>query len=196
MTNLEYIHFKSRTAFHDWLHNNHEKSPGIWMVFYKKHTNTGCIKYDEALDEALCYGWIDSLIKKIDEEKYARKFTPRTNLTKWSEINKRKVTELIKTGRMNEAGLKKIDIYLKSGKVGWENKEIKERTKEEITMPDYILREFAMSEPALSNFNRLPATYQRHYILWITNAKRTDTINKRVKESIALLKENKILGLK
>jgi uncharacterized protein YdeI (YjbR/CyaY-like superfamily) len=63
-------------------------------------------------------------------------------------------------------------------------------------MPDYILREFAMSEPALSNFNRLPATYQRHYILWITNAKRTDTINKRVKESIALLKENKILGLK
>jgi uncharacterized protein YdeI (YjbR/CyaY-like superfamily) len=196
MQELEYMHFKNKSVFHDWLQLNHEKSPGIWMIYYKKHTHIECIDYDEALDEALCFGWIDSIIKKIDDDKYARKFTPRTNTSNWSVINKKKVIHLLKSGRMNEAGLRKIDVYLKTGKIDWENEAVIEKTIKEIEIPDYLLNELARNEPALSNFTKLSATNQRQYTLWITNAKRPETIQKRLEESIALLKENKKLGLK
>ena len=104
---------------------------------------------------------------------------------------------LIKQGRMTEVGLEKIDIYLKTGKVDWENKEL-EKVKEEkgFHVPDFILKAFAENEPALTNFNNFAQTYKRHYILWITNAKREETILNRLKESIELLKENRKLGLK
>jgi uncharacterized protein YdeI (YjbR/CyaY-like superfamily) len=99
---------------------------------------------------------------------------------------------------MQEAGLKKIDIYLKTGKVDWDEEVPNEGqgTKKEIPIPDNILNWFAQNEPALSNFNKLSNTCKRHYILWITNAKRTETFQKRLEESIELLKENKKLGLK
>ena len=166
------------------------------MIYYKKHTDTECINYDEALDEALCYGWIDSLIKKIDDDKYARKFSPRTNISNWSGINKKKVIELLNCGRMQEAGLKKIDVYLRTGRISWEDEVIIRKQKEEVGIPDFILKSFSENEPALINFTKLPDSYKRQYILWIMNAKRTETILSRLNESIALLKENKKLGLK
>ena len=196
MKELEYIHFRNKEEFRNWLQKNHDKSLCIWIIFYKKHVNIECIKYNEALEEALCFGWIDSIIKKIDNDQYARKFTPRTNTTKWSELNKKIVIALIKKGKMTEEGLKKIDIYLKTGKVDWENKELKEKETKEIDIPDFIMEEFAKNEPALTNFNNLAQTYKRHYILWIINAKREETIHNRLKESMELLKENKKLGLK
>lgn len=94
---------------------------------------------------------------------------------------------------MTEQGLTKIDTYLKTGKIDWESSEKKPR---EIITPDFIIEEFAKNEPALSNFNHLPQTYRRHYILWITDAKREETIHKRLKEAIELLKQNKRLGLR
>jgi uncharacterized protein YdeI (YjbR/CyaY-like superfamily) len=196
MKELEFIHFKNTNSFHKWLQKNHKKCPGIWMVYYKKHTNTECISYDEALDEALCFGWIDSIIKKIDDDKYARKFTPRIDTKNWSDTNKKKINGLVKSGRMTEAGLNKIDIYLKTGKLEWGNKGSKEKTKKEIAIPDHILNAFARNEPALRNFNELSASCQRQYLLWIMNAKRAETIQKRIDESVVLLKKNKKLGLK
>jgi uncharacterized protein YdeI (YjbR/CyaY-like superfamily) len=196
MIDLEYIHFKDKDTFHNWLQNNYEINSGIWVIFYKKQTNIECIKYDDALDEALCFGWIDSIIKKIDNDKYARKFTPRINLSNWSNINKIKIIELIKCGRMQEAGLKKIDAYLKTGKIDWENEVIVQKKEEAIDIPVFIQKSFSQNEPALINFNKLSDLYKRQYILWITNAKRTETIQNRLNESIALLKDNKKLGLK
>ena len=196
MKELEQIYFNNKESFHCWLQKNHDKSLGVWIIFFKKHANVECIKYNESLEEALCFGWIDSIIKKIDNDQYARKFTPRTNTSKWSELNKKIVTALIKTGKMTEEGLKKIDIYLKTGRVDWENKEFKEKETKEIDIPDFIMEEFAKNEPALTNFNNLAQTYKRHYIRWITNAKREDTIHNRLKESVEFLKENKKLGLK
>lgn len=197
MKELEQIFFNSRESFRIWLEKNHDKSPGFWMIFYKKHINIEVIKYSEALEEALCFGWIDSLIKKIDNDQYVRKFTPRTNNTKWSEVNKKIVTALIEKGRMTEAGLKKIDLYLKTGGVDWENKGLrKEKDRKEIDVPDFILKELAKNEPALTNFNNLAHTYSRHYVLWITQAKREETMLNRLHESIELLKQNKKLGLK
>jgi len=197
MKELEQIHFSTHESFRSWLVDNHNKSLGIWIIFYKKHVNIECIAYNEALEEALCFGWIDSLIKRIDNDKYARKFTPRTNKTKWSEINKKLVTSLIKEGRMTEEGLKKIDIYIKTGSVNWESNELKkEKHKKEFDVPDFIIKEFAKNETALTNFNNLAQTHKKHYVLWITSAKREETILSRLKESVELLKENRKLGLK
>jgi uncharacterized protein YdeI (YjbR/CyaY-like superfamily) len=196
MSDLEFISFSNVNIFHDWLQKNYEKSPGIWMIFYKKHTKIACITYEEALDESLCFGWIDSIIKKIDSTKYARKFTPRKGIKNWSPINKRKVIELIKSGRMNEAGLKKIDSYLESGKIDWGNEITIKKPKNEIALPDHILKEFARDEQALSNFKKLSKTNQHQYILWIMNARRAETIRNRIEESVELLKKNQKLGLR
>lgn len=197
MTDLEYIHFKNKDDFHRWLQNNYDKSPGIWMVFYKKHTHLESVKYEDALDKALCFGWIDSIIKRMDNDTYARKFTPRTDTTKWSDVNKRKVIALIKSGRMNESGLKKIDIYLKTGKVDWSiGVPIIEKKKIAVDIPDFILKSFSQNETALMNFNKLSVACKRQYILWITSAKKSETIQKRINEAIGLLTENKKLGLK
>ena len=196
MKDLEYIHFTGSEQFRSWLQKNHEASPGIWMVFYKKHLNRECIKYSEALEEALCFGWIDSIIKKTDEEKYARKFTPRTNTKKWSELNKKIAAGLIKKGKMTEAGLKKLGYSGESETVLENEKTVKEKNTKEIEIPDFIIRELAVNEPALINFKNLAPTYKKHYILWITNAKKEETVLNRLKESIELLKQNKKLGLK
>lgn len=197
MRELGHEFFDGRKSFRNWLEKNHNRSLGIWMVFYKKHVDIECIKYNEALEEALCFGWIDSIIKKVDDDQYLRKFTPRTNISKWSDINKKIVLSLIENGRMTEAGLNKIDIYLKTGRVDSENKRSKNDIKEkEFDIPDFIFKIFAKNEPALTNFNNLAYTYKRHYVLWITDAKREETIQKRLEESIKLLKENKKLGLK
>lgn len=197
MKELEQIHFSTPESFRSWLDANHSNSPGIWIIFYKKHVNIECIGYKEALEEALCFGWIDSLIKRIDNDKYARKFTPRTNKTKWSEINKKLVTALIKEGRMTEEGLKKIDIYIKKGSVDWEINDLKkENHKKEIDVPDFIIKEFAKNDLALANFNNLAQTHKKHYVIWVTSAKREKTILNRLKKSVELLKENSKLGLK
>jgi uncharacterized protein YdeI (YjbR/CyaY-like superfamily) len=197
MKKLEQIYFDSRESFRIWLEENHKKSLGIWMIFNKKHLNTRCIKYNEALEEALCFGWIDSIIKKVDDEQYLRKFTPRTNISNWSDVNKKIVLSLIERGKMTEEGLRKIDVYLKTGKVDWQTESPKKvKVEKGFQIPDLMISEFAKNEPALINFNNLSQTNKRYFVLWISSAKREETFQKRVKESIELLKENRKLGLK
>ncbi len=166
------------------------------MVFYKKHTGVECIDYRQALEEALCFGWIDSLIKKLDEDRYVRKFTPRTNHQKWSDINLKIVATLIRQGRMTDEGLRKIDLSSVSFAEKQPVKETPSKVKKELLIPEFIQNEYAQNEPALHNFNNLPASCKKQYVRWITYAKREETIRKRLIESIAMLKENKRLGLK
>jgi uncharacterized protein YdeI (YjbR/CyaY-like superfamily) len=87
-----------------WLQRNHQREAVIWLVYLKEQSTEQKLTYEQSLDEALCFGWIDSLIKRLDENKYARKFTPRKSVSKWSETNKKRVMELSKQGRMAEAG--------------------------------------------------------------------------------------------
>lgn len=197
MRELERMGFDSRESFRSWLEKNHDQSSGIWMVFFKQKLNVNCIDYAEALEEALCFGWIDSIIKKVDDDHYLRKFTPRTNISKWSDQNKKLVLQLMEKNRMTEAGLKKIDVYVKSGRVDWVvESPTGDAMEKGLVVPDFILKELADNEPALTNFNRLAPTYKRHYVLWITSAKREETIKKRLNESIGLLKDNRRLELK
>lgn len=207
MNELEHIFFSNRQAFRDWLEQNHNQCPGIWMVYNKSHVVKKGITYREALEEALCFGWIDSLIKRIDQNQYMRKFTPRTNTNQWSELNKQLMAMLIKNGQITKSGLEKIDIaILKKTGTGDREKKIGEKTPKTrkantssispYTIPDSFLEAMSHNQPALEHFKRLAPSHQRHYVLWITNAKRPETIQKRIEEAVALLKENQKLGLK
>jgi uncharacterized protein YdeI (YjbR/CyaY-like superfamily) len=195
---LEHIFFSNRQVFRDWLEQNHSLSTGIWMVYNKSHVAKKGITYREALEEALCFGWIDSLIKRIDQNQYMRKFTPRTNTGQWSDLNKQLVAMLIENGRMTEAGLKMIDSKLlkKTKSVDPIVEPGKTNKAMPYTIPKNFLAVMSQSQPALENFNRLAPSHQRHYILWITNAKRPETIQKRIEEAVTLLKKNQKLGLK
>ncbi len=191
------MHFDNREAFRSWLEKNHDKSPGFWMIFHKKPKDIPGITYNEALEEALCFGWIDSIIKRVDEALYLRKFTPRINTSGWSDLNKKYVLSLIERGKMTKAGLEKIDVYLKTGNVDWKNTGDKNNSNSTVLqIPDNILSAFSDNEPALTNFTNLARSYKRQYILWIMDAKREETFQKRLKEAVELLKENRKLGMK
>ena len=109
---------KTPAEWREWLQNNHDRSTGVWLVFHKKGSGLPSIDYEDAVIEALCFGWIDSIIKKIDEEQYARKFTPRNDNSIWSASNKVRIEKLINSGRMTEIGLAKIEAAKKNGQ--WE----------------------------------------------------------------------------
>ncbi|MBN2893416.1 MAG: YdeI/OmpD-associated family protein [Bacteroidales bacterium] len=190
MSNNQQIHFKNREEFRIWLNENFNKSDGIWMLYYKKHTQTENISYDEAVEEAICFGWIDSIVKRIDEETYLRKFTPRYNFKNWSDTNKLRAIKMIKLGRMTDAGLKKIDTEQDEQKLNVD----KEKAKT-FEIPDYIINEFGENQPALENFQNLSLSCKKEYIGWIISAKRPETLKKRINKTIELLKENKKLGL-
>jgi len=95
---MKTLEIKNRGEWRAWLAENHDRESEIWLVYYKKATGIPGIEYKDSLDEALCFGWVDSLIKKIDEQKYARKFTPRKDESQWSLVNKKRVEELIRDG--------------------------------------------------------------------------------------------------
>jgi len=188
---LKQLYFIDRDKWREWLSENHAESAGIWMVFYKKATSKPTIPYDAAVEEALCFGWIDSIIKRIDEEKYVRKFTPRKDKSDWSALNKKRVAEMIKAGRMTEAGLAKIRAAKKNGCWNRDGK-----TPRSLEMPSEFAEALASNKKARENFEKLAPTYRRHYLGWIAAAKRRETIKRRIDESIALLERGGKLGMK
>jgi uncharacterized protein YdeI (YjbR/CyaY-like superfamily) len=190
-----FLHFANREDWRQWLQENHTTHKEVWLIFYKNKTGKQNISYEASVEEALCFGWIDSIIKSIDEHKYARKYTPRTNVKNWSDLNIKRVKKLIEEGKMEEAGLCKIDSAILKD-ITFDKKDTKQKTDKGLIVPDFIIKFLSQHEPALANFNKLAPSHKRHYILWITNAKTEPTIQKRLMETVALLKENKKLGLK
>jgi uncharacterized protein YdeI (YjbR/CyaY-like superfamily) len=186
------IYLKTRIEWRDWLKQNHDtETKGIWLMFLKKGANQQTLKYEDAVEEALCFGWIDSIIKNIDQQKYVRKFTPRNEKSDWSELNKKRVEKVIRERRMTKYGLAKIEIAKKSG--FWEKTD---RPQINLTMPQELKDALAKNKKAKIFFDKLALTYQKHFIAWIQTAKLKATRDRRVKESISLLEKNKKLGLK
>ena len=152
------------------------------------------MSYEDAVEEALCHGWIDSIIKRIDDARYARKFTPRTDNRNWSDLNKTRIARLIREGRMTEAGL---------AKVGYSNPERPPaRSKRDVAQekfsvaPPFMERALAANREVWENFQKLAPSHKRNYVAWITMAKREETRRKRLAEAIQLLAANRKLGLK
>lgn len=179
------------TQWRKWLKGNHRKVGVIWLVFLKKDHGGQTLTYDEALDEALCYGWIDSLIKKIDDAQYARKFTPRKEVSKWSPINKRRVERLIKDGRMTKAGSAVVEAAKKNG--CWDKPD-RPPTKAEI--PKELLAALKKNKIAEANFAKLPPSHRTRYVMWIGTAKQPETRARRATEAVQMLAKNERLGLK
>jgi uncharacterized protein YdeI (YjbR/CyaY-like superfamily) len=186
------LYVTNRNDWRAWLEKNHETEKEVWLIYYKRHTNQLRIPYDDAVEEALCFGWIDSIVQKIDDEKYAQKFTPRKNKSKWSELNKRRIRDLVKAGKMTGAGLAKLGDGVLEAE---ERSKTLSKTKEPV-IPEYLEEALRANEKAWENFNNLAPSYRRQYIGWITTAKKEETRNNRMKEAIELLARNEKLGMK
>jgi uncharacterized protein YdeI (YjbR/CyaY-like superfamily) len=186
------LYLPTRKQWRQWLTKNHKTVKEIWLVYYRKETGKPSILYEDSVEEALCFGWIDSIIKKLDNDSYARKFTPRTNMTKWSNANKIRMSKMLAAGLVTKVGLATIEnIKLAADKSGMAPKK-----PSSIKIPAYIREAFKHDKIVWNNFNALAKSYQRDYILWITMAKKEETRIRRIKESIMLLKQNQKLGLK
>ncbi len=185
------VYVDSRDRWRKWLKKNHDRSNGIWLVFYKKHIGKPTLEYDDAVEEALCFGWIDSTIKKLDDEKFVRKFTPRNPDSRWSEPNKKRVNKLIKQGLMTEAGLVRVNDGKKSG--AWNKPD---RPTISLEVPPELKAALAKNKKAKAFFDQLAPSYKKQYLGWVSMAKRPETRARRVAESISLLEKGKKLGLK
>jgi uncharacterized protein YdeI (YjbR/CyaY-like superfamily) len=189
---MKTLEIKNRAEWRTWLAANHDKETEVWLIYHKKITGQACIEYEASLEEALCYGWVDSLIKKLDDTKYARKFTPRKENSKWSLVNKKHAQQLVKDGLMTEHGLKQVEAAKQSGH--WDNPTQKPELIFE--MPAEFAEALRKDKRAGETFGKLAPVYQKQYLGWIEVAKRPETREKRIKESIRLLAAGKKLGLK
>lgn len=189
---MKQLYFKTSQEWRDWLRQNHDReAAGIWLIFYKQNTGEPTLEYEAAVEEALCYGWIDSIIRKIDTVKYARKFTPRKEDSKWSEINKKRVAKLIEANYMTEIGLAKIEAAKLNGQ--WEKPD---RPQISFTVPKELQEALDAHPKAKAFFKQLAPSYQKQFIGWIVVAKRRETKEKRIIESIALLGKGEKLGMR
>ncbi len=168
-----------------WLVRHHRSSPGVWLVFPKGHTGLKAIAYEDAVCEALCFGWIDSLVKRLDADRYARKFTPRRPSARWSEINRKRWARLEGAGRLEAAGR----AASPTGRSYPPAAAVPE-------LPAYIARGLKPHPNAWRFFRELPPSARRQFVLWIHTARRLETRAKRIRESVALLAAGKRLGLK
>lgn len=187
MTRTLYV--KTAPEWRAWLEQNHQSVSEVWLIFFKAHTGQPCISYEDSLDEALCFGWIDSIIQKIDEDRYGRKFTPRKNTGNWSEVNKKKVAKLIQERRMTEAGLAKL-----GDTTAWDGAAVQK--PKEIVIPEQVEQALKASPKAWENFCNMAPSYRRVYIGWITSAKRQETLERRLREAVIRLEQNLPLGMK
>ena len=177
--------FKDAAAFRKWLTSNHTKVSVLWLEFYKKHTGRRSVSYEDAVRQALCFGWIDSIIKRLDDDRYLQKFTPRTNKGKWSRSNIDRAIELIKTGEMTEAGyavLPSRDIR------ALKKREAPQRPKYRST-PSFIVAGLRKDPIALAFFNSLAPSHKSNYIAWIMSAKQPETRLRRLEKAVSLLKQ-------
>ena len=189
---MKTLELKTREAWRAWLADHHDKEEEIWLVYFKKETGIPTLDYAETRDEALCFGWVDSLIKKIDDTKYARKFTPRKDSSKWSKVNKARVKALIKVGLMTEHGLKKVEAAKRSG--SWDNPV--QKPSMDFKMPPEFAQALQDNPQAEETYINLPPSHQKRYLGWIVTAKKSETRQKRINEAIKLLVQGKKLGLK
>jgi len=175
---MEVKFFKTPVQFNKWLQKNGEKKPEIWIGFYKKDSSKKAMTYIEAIDEALCFGWIDGIRKKVDDISYTNRFTPRKKHSNWSNVNTNKIKALIEQGRVKPAGMKAYEAKdeKRSGIYSFENKEQK--------LSATYLKQFKQNKKAWNYFTAKAPWYQRTCIHLVMNAKTEATTLKRLAELI------------
>ncbi len=173
-----------------WLRDHHATSEGIWLKF-KRGSGEHGLNYEETVREAVCWGWIDSLIKNIDAEWYMRKFTPRKETSKWSQSNKSRVERMIQAGRMQPKGMQLVKAAKKNGMWDKDNRPVIP-----IDVPEELRQSFAEHPEAGEFFYSLSRSDQKPFIAWIGMAKKPETRKRHVEESIRVLLRKEKLGLR
>jgi uncharacterized protein YdeI (YjbR/CyaY-like superfamily) len=153
----------------------------VWLVFAKRHTGKASFRYGEAVEEALCFGWIDTTVKRLDDEHYMQRFTPRSNLRNWSKINLERFQRMVAEGRMTDAGRAKLPADVAPPPRRHESGD---------PIPAFIEEALAADPVARKRFSALSPSYRRDYIRWISEAKQQETRERRLKEAIRRLKAN------
>jgi uncharacterized protein YdeI (YjbR/CyaY-like superfamily) len=188
---MEQLYVRTLSEWTSWLEEHRETSSGVWLVFYRKDSGKPSLTYEEAIEEALSHGWIDSIIKKVDEECYLRKFTPRKDDSKWSDLNKKRVDKMIREKRMTSAGMAKVEIAKQNGV--WDKPE---EPRPQFEMHNEFQAALGRNPGALEFFDSLNKADRQQYIYWVASAKREETRQKRIKASLELLQKGQKLGLK
>jgi uncharacterized protein YdeI (YjbR/CyaY-like superfamily) len=183
--NLSKLDVRTRREWRRWLAKHHASSPGIWLLRHKQHTGVTSMPYEELVREALCFGWVDSLIKRLDDNLYAIKVTPRQPTSQWSDPNRKRWKELQAAGLLAAPGLAAAPNANRYGP--------KPKIPE---FPAYIGTAFKTTPKAWKFFQALSARNRRDFVVWIHTAKRLETRERRIREAIELLSADKKLGLK
>lgn len=182
-TDLPIFSFKNQKEWEAWLSANYS-STGIWMRFYKKASGTETVTYAEALEVALCYGWIDGQARRFDEVSYLQRFTPRRKKSVWSKINTKHVERLIQEGRMKESGMKAVEEAKADGR--WEKAYDSPST---MTIPDDFLNELKGNKKAYDFFQTLSKTNTYAIAYRLQTARKPETVEKRKKQLLEMLEK-------
>ena len=187
-TDLPSLPFASKKKWADWLAKQHDKSAGVWLKIAKKDSEIPSVTYDEALDVALCYGWIDGQKKGFDDKYWLQKFTPRGSKSIWSKINTEKVERLIASGEMKPAGLKAIELAKQDGR--WDAAYASQKN---ISVPEDFQAALDKNEKAKAFFATLNSVNRYAILFRIHNAKKPETRAKRIQQFVEMLENNKKL---
>src|ERR1700690_1271269 len=166
---METLYLKKRSDWRAWLEKNAKSSPGIWLIYYKKASGKPRVAYEHAVEEALCFGWIDGKIKKLDDERYAQSFTPRKADSRWSALNIKRATKLIEEGRMTAAGRTAFNPERKVVPLPEQ-------------FPAQLEKQFKKQTQAWENFHSFPPYYRRMTAGWVASAKKEETQMKRLRQ--------------
>lgn len=179
------VHALSRDEWRQWLEQYHMQPTGVWLVTYKKASGKPRVTYDEAVEEALCFGWIDSKPGKLDDERSMHWFAPRKPGTGWSRLNKQRIAALTEAGKMTPAGLAKVAAAQQDG--SWNALD----AVEALEIPADLQQKFVLSPQAQAHFEAFPRTAKRAILEWIAGAKKPETRAKRIAETVELAAQNK-----
>jgi uncharacterized protein YdeI (YjbR/CyaY-like superfamily) len=175
----EFLYVTNRREWRAWLKKHYQSEKEVWLVYFKKHTGTPCILYNDAVEEALCFGWIDSIVKRIDENRYAQRFSLRNPKTPYSQANKERLRELIKQGKVAKHVLATL------GNLAEEHFEI----------PPNILKTIQANKKAWENFQEFSQSYIRIRVAFIDGARsRPEEFKKRLRYFIKMTEQNKQFG--
>ncbi len=181
----------SRQEWRSWLEKHHTRESQVWLVYFKKHTGKPSLSYTESLEEALCFGWVDGIKRRIDEERYAHRFSPRRQKSRWSPTNILLARRLIAEGKMTPVGLDSFNR-----RVSYDDEFVKAKKASVISLGSELERRLRANKAAWRFFNDLAPGYKRQYIDWLVSAKKSLTRERRLTEAIKLLADNKKLGMK
>jgi uncharacterized protein YdeI (YjbR/CyaY-like superfamily) len=184
------LYFTDREQWRLWLTENADRRNHVWLIYFKKRTGKPTIPYDDAVEEALCFGWIDGLVRRLDDERYMQRYTPRKPRSMWSDSNKARVEKMLRLGRMTPAGLAVVAAARDDGT--WD---LVDETRLLTDPPEALLAALAENPVAQDFFLSLAPSQRKQYTWWIVSAKKEETRARRISRVVAWCAQRKKPGM-